>query len=294
MPSIDRVVGVVHPDVDRVEEHAVEAVARVRAPSICAARSLAPGRVPGIQPGLPAGVVRAREVPVRLVAVEAVARRALEKRRGVELAEARQPRVHAVAAEHRHQVHAERARPVAERREARLAAQLRLGPIVAVLPVVAALPAREVGEHAPSLDALRHEAQHAQHAGVVEEAPPRPVHAVQRHHEAQLARPGRHVARARRRAAGRRRAVRTRAGPRASPASRRRARARRAAPRARGRSGSHPPRGSARARPAPRARPVRSTATAKRFSRTRRSSKRAASGSPPLRSSSSGSGRRFG
>jgi len=151
---VDGVIGVVHPDVDRVEEHAVESVA-LGQPFDLRGEIFAPGWVPGIQPGLPAGVVRARKVPVRLVSVEAVARRALEKRRRIELAEARQPRIHAVAAEHRHQVHAERARPVAERCEARLPPQLRLRSIVTVLPVVAALPPREIGEHASSLDALR-------------------------------------------------------------------------------------------------------------------------------------------
>jgi hypothetical protein len=112
---------------------------------------------------------------------------------GIEGAETRQPGVHAVAAEHRHQVYAEIAGPLAQGREAGLAAEARLGAIVAVLPVVPALPAREIRERPSPLDALGDEADHVEHAGVVEEDAPRPVHAMEREREAQLARPSGHV-----------------------------------------------------------------------------------------------------
>jgi hypothetical protein len=90
-------------------------------------------------------------------------------------------------------MHAEGARPFAEPGKSRISPEARLGAVVPVLPVVAPLPARQIGEHAAGLDPRRDEAQHLEHGGVVEEDPAGPVHAVQGHDQTELPRPGRDV-----------------------------------------------------------------------------------------------------
>ena len=258
---------------------------RRAAASICPAQVLAPGGMTRVEPRLPARVVGAGEIPVGLVSVEAVARRALQVRVVGERRDGRETAVRAVRAEHGHHAHAELARAVAQSRETRRAAEPRLGAVVAVLPVVAPLPAREIGEDAPPGNALGEEAQHLEHLGVAQEHATREVHAVQRCHEAQPRAPS----------PGRRAPL---PGDEPEPQLREgqmlgleRVRRRVAECedqirrlRAASRSGSRPPRGSAPRRRGPRAVRRARTRGRQRFGRTRASSTRRPSAFLPARS----------
>ena len=77
--------------------------------------------------------------------------------------------------------------------EAVVAAEHRLGPVVAVLPVIAALPSRQECQHAAAVDARGDEIECGGHLVVGVEGVAAPVHAVQGDDERHVSRPCGHI-----------------------------------------------------------------------------------------------------